>query len=157
MFVVPPSVSVACALVAVAVLISNVAEPQTPSDGSTNVRAEHETATMLEGTWLREYSEADVRVRRLLRLAPGGEFRESVRVVDAAGQVHRMEHEGQWLYDGTNLKRKYTLMDGKPPSRLNVPFATFEVSFATRDEFTGVNHVYRNTVRYRRVEADLSF
>src|SRR4051794_25453023 len=81
---------------------------------------------LLRGTWLREYSEGGVQVRRVLELEADGAFHESVRIAEGSGRVTRLAHEGTWLYDGTNLKRKYTLMNGEPPSRLNVPFATFE-------------------------------
>ena len=105
----------------------------------------------LQGTWLREYTIQGVRARRILTLDVDGSFRERVRVVDEAGVITDFDHEGTWLYDGTNLKRKYTLMNGKPPSRLNVPFATFQISFENSDEFLGIDHVHGNRVRYRRV------
>ena len=108
----------------------------------------------LRGTWLREYSEGGVQVRRVLELDPHGAFRESVRIAEPAGRVTRMEHVGTWLYDGTNLKRKYTLMNGEPPSRLKPPFATFEVAFPSRNDFVGVDHVHGVRVEYRRVPDD---
>lgn len=109
---------------------------------------------LLRGTWLREYSEDGVQVRRVLELEPDGAFRESVRIADRAGRVTRLEHEGTWLYDGTNLKRKYTSMNGEPPSRLKAPFATFEVAFQSRNDFVGVDHVHGVRVEYRRVPED---
>ena len=113
-----------------------------------------ETADLLPGTWLREYGDKGVQARRVLTLEPRGSFHEVARVTDAKGSVTRFEHEGTWLYDGTNLKRRYTLMDGKPPSRLNVPFATFAIAFESRNAFTGVDHIHANTVHYRRVAPD---
>ncbi|HEY0822523.1 MAG TPA: hypothetical protein VGD76_01955 [Ramlibacter sp.] len=113
-----------------------------------------DTANLLRGTWEREYTEGGVRVRRVLSLEAGGTFHEKVRIVDAAGRLTQQAHAGTWLYDGTNLKRKYTLMNGEPPSRLNVPFATFEVSFDSANEFTGVNHVHRQRIHYRRIGFD---
>lgn len=107
-----------------------------------------DVAQWLSGTWLREHVEQGVRSRRLLHLEPDGTFREQVRLVSATGQASRHEHAGTWLYDGTNLKRKYTLMNGEPPSRLNLPFATFEIRFESRDEFIGTDHIHRNTVGY---------
>lgn len=118
------------------------------------VRSVQDTEELLQGSWLREYARDGVKVRRVLVLAPGGRFRESVRTVDVQGAETRFEHEGTWLYDGTNLKRKYTVMNGRPPSRLNVPFATFEIAFETRNEFRGVDHIHRNKIHYRRVGAD---
>lgn len=113
----------------------------------------HEPGGLLPGTWLREQAEAGLRARRVLTLAADGGFQERVRVTDAAGQVTEQLHQGTWLYDGTNLKRKYTLMNGAPPSRLNLPFATFQIAFTTRNEFVGVDHIHRNRIVYRRVDA----
>jgi len=108
----------------------------------------------LQGTWLREYAQQGINVRRILTLQRDGSFHERVRVVDEAGGITDYAHEGTWLYDGTNLKRKYTLMDGRPPSRLNLPFATFQVSFERNDEFIGIDHIHGHRVRYRRVAPD---
>lgn len=117
-------------------------------------RSAGDVQDLLQGTWLREYAADGIQVRRVLSLDANGTFQESVRAVDADGAETRFEHEGTWLYDGTNLKRKYTLVNGKPPSRLNVPFATFEIKFETRNEFRGIDHVHRNKVLYRRVGFD---
>ncbi|MEJ5991220.1 hypothetical protein WG902_14555 [Ramlibacter sp. PS3R-8] len=113
-----------------------------------------DTEQKLHGTWLRESNEAAIRARRILVLRPDGVFQETVRIVDAAGKATTQNHEGTWIYDGTNLKRKYTLMNGEPPSRLNLPFATFEIRFETRNEFVGVDHIHGNRIRYERVAAD---
>lgn len=113
--------------------------------------AEVDVADRLPGTWLREHVDKGMRSRRLLHLEPGGTFSEQVRIVSATGEASRHEHAGTWFYDGTNLKRKYTVMNGRPPSRLNLPFATFEIRFESRDRFEGTDHIHRNTVRYRRV------
>ena len=115
---------------------------------------ELETAEKLHGTWLRESDDAQVRARRILVLQPDGAFHEKVRIVDNAGKTTEQLHQGTWIYDGTNLKRKYTLMNGEPPSRLNVPFATFEIRFETRNEFVGVDHIHGNRIRYERVAPD---
>lgn len=140
-----------CALALGALLFDGAAPPGEAGSGAQATRSTQETEELLQGTWLREYSAQDVQVRRVLTLVPGGTFRESVRAVDAAGKVTEQAHEGHWFYDGSNLKRKYTLVDGKPPSRLNLPFATFEIVFQTRNEFTGVDHIHRNRIHYRRV------
>jgi hypothetical protein len=126
--------------------------PDSGESGPALAFGEEETAQLLPGTWLREYAEDGVQVRRLLTLEPRGAFHEVARVTGSDGQVTQFVHEGTWLYDGTNLKRRYTLMNGEPPSRLRVPFATFAIVFETRNAFTGVDHVHGITVRYRRVE-----
>jgi hypothetical protein len=113
-----------------------------------------DTEQKLVGTWLREFNENGIASRRILLLQPDGVFHESVRIVDASGGVTEQTHEGTWIYDGTNLKRKYTLMNGKSPSRLNLPFATFAIHFETRNEFVGVDHIHGNRIRYQRVGSD---
>ncbi|HSW19204.1 MAG TPA: hypothetical protein VLJ86_18440 [Ramlibacter sp.] len=105
----------------------------------------------LIGAWLRESTQDGVRTQRILTLEADGDFREVARVVDPQGTSSDHAHQGTWLFDGANLKRKYTLIDGKPPSRLRVPFATFEITFDTRNEFTGVDHIHGNRIRYTRV------
>lgn len=105
----------------------------------------------LVGTWLREFEENGIRVRRILVLEPDGKFREMTRITDASGSVTAHSHAGDWLYDGTNLKRKYTRMDGKKPSAPTMPFAPFELRFQSRNEFIGIDNVHRREVRYQRV------
>ena len=145
----------ALALLAVGALMSTCAErPDSGETGPQVAYGAQETTELLAGTWLREYREEGVQVRRLLVLQARGDFREVSRIVATNGKVQDFVNEGTWLYDGTNLKRKYTLMDGRPPSRLNVPFATFEIAFDSRNEFTGVDHVHGHKVHYRRVAPD---
>ncbi|MCG2591499.1 hypothetical protein LZ009_01725 [Ramlibacter sp. XY19] len=135
-----PWMPLALALLALAVLLSAGDGPPTDAQGK------------LQGTWLRETREQGVTARHLLVLEPGGLFHETVRVVDGRGVATLFTHAGTWLYDGTNLKRRYTLVNGAPPSRLNgPPFATFEIAFASRNEFDGVDHIHGNRIAYRRV------
>ena len=129
-------------------------EPAAAPVASAPAENPEDTEQKLAGTWLREFSENGVASRRILVLQPDGAFHESVRIVDASGAVTEQAHEGTWIYDGTNLKRKYTLMNGKPPSRLNLPFATFAIHFETRNEFVGVDHIHGNRIRYQRVSSD---
>ena len=110
-----------------------------------------QTQQRLVGTWLREFDEDGVHVRRVLVLEADGHFDEAVRITDAAGAVTEHRHAGEWLYDGTNLKRRYTRMDGGQPSAPLVPYATFEIRFPAKAEFVGIDHVRRREVRYQRV------
>ncbi len=105
----------------------------------------------LVGTWERDYEESGTRVRRILVLEPGGRFRETSRTLgpQEAGTVHA--HEGDWLFDGTNLKRRYTLMDGKRPAAPTVPFVAFQIAFQGPHAFTGTDNVRRRELSYRRV------
>jgi len=120
--------------------------PRTLSDASVQDR--------LPGTWLREFEEKGVRVRRVLVLEDDSKFRELVRITDAGGSVIEQNHAGTWFYDGTNLKRKYTSMDGKPPAAPTVPFAAFELKFPSKNEFIGVDNIHRREVRYQRVQPE---
>ena len=108
----------------------------------------------LPGTWLREFEEKGIRVRRILVLEDEGKFREGVRITSPDGAVTEQNHAGTWFYDGTNLKRKYTSMNGKPPAAPTVPFAAFELRFTSRNEFIGVDNIHKREVRYQRVQPE---
>jgi hypothetical protein len=105
----------------------------------------------LVGTWLREYEEGATRVRRVLVLEPTGSFQEAATVSRAGAPAIEHSHEGQWTFDGTNLKRRYTLVDGRRPAAPMVPFATLQLAFPSRHEFVGTDNLRRREVRYRRV------
>ena len=107
---------------------------------------------LLVGSWLREYEQDDAHVRRLLELAPDGHFREMARVVDASGAVKQHAHAGEWTFDGTNLKRRYTSFDGRQPAAPTMPYATFSRRFESNREFVGTGNVRKREVRYRRVD-----
>jgi hypothetical protein len=150
-----PGKSWALGLLAVAALVSACDSwLETPRPGVVATGSADDLAQRLQGTWMRESSEDGVRSRHLLTLAADGAFRETVRVTGSDGTVTEYLHEGTWLFDGTNLKRKYTAMNGKPPSRLNLPFATFQIAFEGRNEFLGIDHIHGNRIRYERVAPD---
>ena len=112
-----------------------------------------EVRERLVGTWLRDYVDNGTRVRRVLVLEPHGRFREMSRSLGPQELGTRHAHEGDWLYDGTNLKRRYTLMDGEPVSAPTMPFAAFQIHFTGSHEFRGVDNVRRRELRYRRAPA----
>jgi hypothetical protein len=147
--------SCALGLVAVAALVSACDSwLDSPRPGVVATGSPEDLAQRLQGTWMRDFAERGVRSRHLLVLAADGAFRETVRVTGTDDVVTEYVHEGTWLFDGTNLKRKYTSIDGKPPSRLNLPFATFQIAFQGRNEFVGVDHIHGNRIRYDRVAPD---
>jgi len=141
-------------LLAIATVLPGCDSPPDPASQALLAQGSQDVEEHLQGTWLREYTADGVKVRRLLTLRLDGSFLERVRVVDEAGATTEYSHEGTWLYDGTNLKRKYTLMNGRPPSRLNLPFATFQIFFERSGEFIGIDHIHGHRVRYRRVGPD---
>ncbi len=106
----------------------------------------------LVGTWLREYEEQGTRIRRILVLEADGKFRESSAIVTPGTSITReSDGAGEWLFDGTNLKRRYTRINGKPVSAPIMPYATFALSFPSKSEFVGVDHVRKRELRYQRV------
>lgn len=106
----------------------------------------------LVGTWLREYEEQGARVRRILVLESSGDFQEmSSIVLPESAQPQIAQGSGAWLYDGTNLKRRYARVNGKPLSAPVVPFVTFALRFPSRSQFVGVDHIRRREVLYHRV------
>ena len=105
----------------------------------------------LTGTWLRDYEENGTRVRRVLVLAQDGQFGEMSTVTLRDGMLVQHHHTGEWHFDGTNLKRRYTSIDGQKPSAPKFPYAAFEVRFESRNEFIGTDNVRKRQVRYRRV------
>ncbi len=118
-----------------------------PEDSATDAVRER-----LVGTWLRAYDESGTRVRRVLVLEADGSFHEQSAVVSQDAAVPRASHgSGRWLFDGTNLKRHYRLVNGQPVSAPTVPFATFELRFTSRSEFVGVDRVRGRVVTYQRV------
>ncbi len=107
----------------------------------------------LVGSWLRDYQQEGANVKRLLVLGDDGRFSETARVVDAAGAVANHAHAGEWTYDGTNLKRRYTSFNGKQPSAPTMPYVTYQLRFESKYEFVGTDNVRKREVRYQRVEA----
>jgi hypothetical protein len=106
----------------------------------------------LVGSWLREYTQEGAQVRRLLVLGEDGRFLETARVVDAGGVISEHAHAGEWTFDGTNLKRRYTSFDGKRPAAPTLPYVTYQVKFESRYEFVGTDNVRKREVHYTRVQ-----
>jgi hypothetical protein len=109
-----------------------------------------ETSQRLVGTWLREIEVDGAKGRRVLVLGSDGKFSETLGVEFADGRKGREERAGDWSYDGTNLKRRYTHEDGRQLSG-NYYFVTFALTSFTGSEFEGRNYVQGEEVRYRKV------
>ena len=109
------------------------------------------TRQRLVGTWLREADQDGIRIRRVVSLAADKSFRELAKITSPDGSVVTESHSGDWFFDGTNFKRKYTHLDGKPLSSSRMTFATFRLEPSTADEIVGVDDVRGLRVTYRRV------
>lgn len=106
----------------------------------------------LVGTWLREYEEQGTRVRRVLVLESDGMFHELSTITPPDGvPAQDAQGSGEWVFDGTNLKRRYLVLNGKQAGHPRMPYATFELRFPSKTEFVGVDHVRKREVRYVRV------
>ena len=112
-----------------------------------------EVRERLVGTWLRGYEQEGTRIRRVLVLEADGRFIEKSRSLGPREVGIRHTHEGEWLYDGTNLKRRYRLIDGEPVSAPTIPFAAFQVRFTGSHEFVGTDNVRGRALRYLRAPA----
>ena len=102
------------------------------------------------GTWLREIDAPIGKGRRVLVLTADGKFSEELLAHLKDGRTGRETRGGEWTYDGTNLKCRYTQENGRQLSG-NFNFATFELTKLTTSEFEGRNHAQGEEIRYVRV------
>jgi hypothetical protein len=137
--------AVSCAVVAGLLLTACNTPPADAPDDAVRER--------LVGSWLRDYDQDGAQVRRLLVLEADGHFTETAKVVDATGAITQHAHAGQWMFDGTNLKRRYTSFNGKQPSAPTLPYLTLQLRFDTHREFVGLDNLRKREVHYQRVGA----
>ncbi len=109
------------------------------------------TRARLVGTWLRESEDGASKLRRVVVLADDKSFQEFAKITSADGTVESEAHKGEWFFDGTNFKRKYTHLNGAPLSSSKMTFATFRLEPSHNDELVGVDDVRQLKVLYRRV------
>jgi hypothetical protein len=129
---------------------------QTSPESQTLNWGTSQTIEHLPGTWVRvDGGDASV-IKKNLILNQNGDFSESTLIALSNGQTQAHRHTGKWLFDGVNLKRKYDLMDGRAPSRMNLPFVTFEIHFLSKNEFEGIDHIHNNHIHYVRESSDQS-
>ena len=107
-----------------------------------------ETRAQLVGTWLREVESGGMKSRRVLSLSQEGKFVDRIHATAADGQSERLDYAGEWSYDGTNLKRRYLLENGRQFSGGTIRYATQPLvsvsasGFVTRDAAGGIELVY---------------
>lgn len=106
----------------------------------------------LVGTWTEEYSEEHGPVIGTVVLYPDGKFEETV--LSRAGQKNAGQgggrSAGEWSFDGMNLKRKYTSMDGQPLLNASFRYVTYAVKDLRDDGFVGVDNVAGKEAKFRR-------
>lgn len=104
----------------------------------------------LAGTW---FVEAEVHggiARRVLTLGADGHVKEFVRLVAPSGASDTESREGEWFFDGVNLKRKYTYVDGKPLTNAHFIYETHEVKSVTASELVASSNVGKGELRLKR-------
>lgn len=118
-------------------------------------RKEEATKKRLIGNWLWELEQDGTRVRQVVVLSADRSFREYAKISRADGSSRAEENAGDWFFDGTYFKRKYTHLDGKPLSSSRMTFATLRLEPSSDDEIIGVDDVQKRTIKYRRVGGDI--
>jgi hypothetical protein len=104
----------------------------------------------LVGSWVVESDEHGGTARRVLTLQPDGHVKEIVRLVAPSGASATESREGEWFFDGVNLKRKYTYVDGKPLTNAHFIYETHELKSVTASELVASSSVGRGEVRLKR-------
>jgi hypothetical protein len=107
----------------------------------------------LVGTWVTESEEHGGVTRRVLTLELDGHTRETLQVVAATGASSVQSRDGEWFFDGVNLKRKYTYVDGKPLTNVYFIYETHELKSVTESEFVAASKVGRGEIRLHRAGA----
>lgn len=127
----------------------------TASCGKSGSPAEDRVRQRLVGTWLNDTDEAGVKTRTVIDVAEDGGFHEFEKIVESDGSSKQVSYAGDWSFDGTNFKRKYTSKDGQPLPRSQVGYATYAVNMSRDDEFLGVDNVQQKTVKFSRTGAGM--
>lgn len=116
-------------------------------------RQTRDVKARLVGTWVVESPEHGGVARRVLRLQADGHVTETVRLVAPGGAADLELREGEWFFDGLNLKRKYTYVDGKPLTNAHFIYETYELKSVTASELVASSNVGRGEVRLKRDES----
>lgn len=109
-----------------------------------------EVSRQLVGTWLREMETQGSKGRRVLVLGADGKFNEALVVELPDGRKAGETRAGDWSYDGTNLKRRYTHENGRQVSG-NFNFGTYALTRFDGKVLEGRNHASGDEIRYTRV------
>lgn len=121
-------------------------------DGSSSKPAD-KVRQQLIGKWLEELSVDGLQTRSIVTLDRDGTFIEIEKSSDASGLISQQTHGGEWSFDGTNFKRKYTSMNGQPLSNARFGYATYAVKHIAKNEFVGIDNVRKREVRFSQTNA----
>ncbi|MEJ8853156.1 hypothetical protein WKW79_01165 [Variovorax robiniae] len=123
-------------------------DPSRPA-ATANLRAQ------LIGTWLSESEEEGIRTCTVLELAEPGEFREIEKIDDGKGSPREVRTSGEWSFDGTNLKRKYTRRQGQPLPMNYFATTGYAIHMTSNDRFVGVDNLRHRSVSFERTSTNV--
>lgn len=109
-----------------------------------------QTKARLVGTWTSESSSQAGVTRRTLSLQADGRVKDTVHITAPTGVSATEIREGEWFFDGVNLKRKYTYIDGKPLTNAHFIYETQELKSITDSELVASSNVGRGTLKLER-------
>lgn len=104
----------------------------------------------LVGTWISESKEHGGVAQRALTLQADGRVKEVVRIIAPNGASDLNSRDGEWFFDGVNLKRKYTYVDGRPLTNAHFIYETHELKSVTASELVAGSNVGRGELRFKR-------
>ncbi|WP_213955785.1 MULTISPECIES: hypothetical protein [unclassified Variovorax] len=107
------------------------------------------------GTWLSESDDEGIRTRTVIALAEAGEFDEVEKIDDGKGTARETRTGGEWSFDGTNFKRKYTRKDGQPLPMNYFATTTYAINMIGDDRFFGVDNLRHRTVSFARAHGSV--
>ncbi len=123
-------------------------------DGSSSKPAD-KVRQQLVGRWLEELSVDGLQTRSIVTLDRDGTFIEIEKSSDASGLIKQQTHAGEWSFDGVNLKRKYTSMNGQSLSNAQFGYATYAVKHIAKNEFVAIDNVRKREARFSKTEASV--
>ena len=127
----------------------------TVSCDNTSLKPSNDVRQRLVGRWAEEFSTDGNQIRSIVILSQDGKFLELEKVLGANGSTKQETHAGEWSFDGTNFKRKYTSLNGQPLLNAQFGYTTYEVKLVEKNEFVGVDNVRTREVRFRRTDANM--
>jgi hypothetical protein len=103
------------------------------------------------GKWLEEFSNEGVQIKNIVTLETGGNFTEVGMSLEPSGVTKEEKRAGEWSFDGVNLKRKYTSLNGRLLTNAQFGYVTHAVKSLKQNEFIGVDNIKTQEIRFSRV------
>jgi hypothetical protein len=105
----------------------------------------------LIGRWLEEFSNEGIHIKNIVTLDQAGNFTELGKSFELSGATKEEKRAGEWSFDGVNLKRKYTSLNGRLLINAQFGYVTHAVKSLKQNEFIGVDNIKAQEIRFSRV------